>query len=116
MAWTELTGRVVARRHHGKSLYFCSLLIRKNDADDCLTIQICFQASHFSVEPLGTSDRPYPHAKKDILHGDTIRVFVSESTSTTSTRSHLTVAKWQLVERIHPDGGTHQQLLQRCAC
>ncbi|KAH9135726.1 hypothetical protein AeRB84_018942 [Aphanomyces euteiches] len=128
MAWTELTGRVVARRHHGKSLYFCSLLIRKNvppssscvwryriptdeDADDCLTIQICFQASHF--KPLGTSDRPYPHAKKDILHGDTIRVFVSESTSTTSTRSHLTVAKWQLVERIHPDGGTHQQLLQR---
>ncbi|KAF0686134.1 Aste57867_22099 [Aphanomyces stellatus] len=124
----ELTGRVVSRRFLGKSLAFFSLLVRdpvpptsiarsfrikgaeavdEDEKTNGLTVQVCFLATHFSTDPLQPRYAPFPQSKRSILHGDAIHVHAHEAVMESNNRKHLVVTQWRLLDRIHPDGGSH---------
>ncbi|OQR93518.1 THUMP domain-containing protein 3 [Achlya hypogyna] len=109
MADHAIHGRVVARRYHGKTLSFCTLLVRHEAPngldltaysdksrihdDQGLPVPVCFDAVHLAApeDPW----LPFPAGKRDIGHGDEIHVVVHPTTNKHG-RPQLLVTHWRL--------------------
>ncbi|KDO31054.1 hypothetical protein SPRG_19582 [Saprolegnia parasitica CBS 223.65] len=125
----RIQGRVVARRYHGKTLSFCTLLVRHTSSLDLATykdhtavndetglpVQVCFEATR--LEPVVAPWLAFPAAKRAIVHSDEVLVDVMPHVNAHG-RAQLLVLRWRFLDTdgvVDPVTAQHDLLESRLA-